>query len=273
MSYVYFIRGLKTGLIKVGTSTNPERRVSRMQTGSGERLQIIHKLPGSYEQEAAFHVQFADSRDRGEWFREDGELAKYLRLKKLDRDQLISATLGLSVNVLTRGFCTDERDRDALYKIGIPAQDVWMQGRGAENFAECLESFRGRPGQLVLASDSRILGGTRGSIMKAFGELEAIGVRVKDITHPEDRTMSDLMQRGIRSANKNGFFMNHRKARRRGSMGGIAKAANAAARRQAGISDDIARKLWASRLSKKEKCAILGCTISTGDRHYGVHAT
>lgn len=271
MSYVYFIRGEKTGLVKIGYSKAPERRLTDIQVGSGERVRLILQVPGAPVDERAFHARFRDTRDRGEWFREEGELAKFLRKQRCDRDHLSSATAKLSGNVLRWGYCTDEQQLEELYHFGLADKEIWMLGRGNETLDDALYCFRGRPGNLILASDTRILGATRGAIMDTMAKIERAGIRVFDITHPEDCTTTDLIQRGVKAQAKNRFGGNHRMARRRGAKGGLAKAANEASRRCAKIADDIAKRLCNFRdLTISDCLEILGdgFTRSTVERHY-----
>lgn len=132
MSQVYFVRAVKTGFIKIGYSTAPAKRVSDMQVGNGESLSLILTVPGSRAEERAFHMRFNDSRERGEWFREDGQLLKFLKAKKLDLTSVNAAAEVLSGSVMTRGFCRTREELDRLYAIGLPDKDIYMSGRGGE---------------------------------------------------------------------------------------------------------------------------------------------
>jgi predicted GIY-YIG superfamily endonuclease len=66
---VYLIRG-ENALIKIGCSSNVERRAALFQTGSPEALTIVHVIETEqYKQvERALHHRFAAQRRRGEWF-------------------------------------------------------------------------------------------------------------------------------------------------------------------------------------------------------------
>lgn len=67
---VYCI-GPVAGPLKIGWSTDPEKRLSELQTGNAETLVIHAIFPGSQAIERGLHELFADQRLRGEWFRND----------------------------------------------------------------------------------------------------------------------------------------------------------------------------------------------------------
>lgn len=75
---VYFIRAQNSGLIKIGHSIQPEKRLKQLQTGSGDHLEILSTIPGGSSKEAALHRQFASLNHRGEWFEPDPELLHYI---------------------------------------------------------------------------------------------------------------------------------------------------------------------------------------------------
>lgn len=65
---VYVIRGTTTGLVKVGTSEDPERRLATLQAGSPDELVLIGTCPGGPRLERMLHGWLADDRRHGEWF-------------------------------------------------------------------------------------------------------------------------------------------------------------------------------------------------------------
>jgi hypothetical protein len=67
---VYFIQaGSKSGPVKIGCSSNPERRLMTLQASHFEILRLIRTVPGSNQEEIAFHHHFKAYRIRKEWFR------------------------------------------------------------------------------------------------------------------------------------------------------------------------------------------------------------
>ncbi len=71
---VYFIRNSRTCSVKIGKSDNPRQRLSDLQTGNEDPLEIILELPGAEMVEQQLHAYFDGSRIRGEWFKETPEL-------------------------------------------------------------------------------------------------------------------------------------------------------------------------------------------------------
>ena len=79
-SFVYFAHEPSTGLVKIGFSSNPTRRV--MELGSpcrgGHRLTLLASFPGDKPRELELHRKFAHLRTSGEWFRAEPELLDFV---------------------------------------------------------------------------------------------------------------------------------------------------------------------------------------------------
>ncbi|WP_037069632.1 GIY-YIG nuclease family protein [Rhizobium favelukesii] len=73
---IYFIavKGRDMSPIKIGTSKNPDQRLSLLQAGSPDELYTIGVTAGSYKDEALIHRAFSGLHMRNEWFRYDAEL-------------------------------------------------------------------------------------------------------------------------------------------------------------------------------------------------------
>ncbi len=71
---LYFIRSLDSGLIKIGHSTNPDKRIKQLRLSTGERLEFVCVGVGGYEHEQILHERFDSDRVRGEWFRPSFDL-------------------------------------------------------------------------------------------------------------------------------------------------------------------------------------------------------
>jgi len=67
--YVYFIQAGDRGPIKIGWSCEVSRRLGELQTANAARLVLLGYLPGTQEDERAWHARFADVRLEAEWFR------------------------------------------------------------------------------------------------------------------------------------------------------------------------------------------------------------
>jgi hypothetical protein len=83
VSSVYYIRCAgAAGLIKIGTAVDPRKRLSQLQTGSGETLTLLAVEPGGLDVERRRHRQFRAYRVRGEWFRAEPALLRHIEAVK-----------------------------------------------------------------------------------------------------------------------------------------------------------------------------------------------
>lgn len=67
-SSVYFIRLGDNGLVKIGYSIDPTRRLMSLQTGFAGALSMMRTLSGGRAAERWLHGHFASLRVAGEWF-------------------------------------------------------------------------------------------------------------------------------------------------------------------------------------------------------------
>lgn len=78
-TWIYFMRSGENGPIKIGfTGNTPMARLSALQTGNPEPLNLIAAIPGVREDETRLHERFAALRIKGEWFRADPELIGFV---------------------------------------------------------------------------------------------------------------------------------------------------------------------------------------------------
>jgi excisionase family DNA binding protein len=75
-TYIYFIR--YDQFVKIGISTEPHRRMEALQTGNTTKLELLLCFLGDKQSEAELHHRFRTYREKGEWFRIDGDLADFL---------------------------------------------------------------------------------------------------------------------------------------------------------------------------------------------------
>lgn len=64
--YVYFVEG--AGLVKIGVSVNPQKRVDDLRIGSPIPLSLLGYYPGGFEGEQELHRRFQDDLSHGEWY-------------------------------------------------------------------------------------------------------------------------------------------------------------------------------------------------------------
>lgn len=77
--FIYFIQATRSGLIKIGSASDPRGRLRSLQTGSPERLRLIGHIPGGTARERQLHDQFAADRSHGEWFVPSAELVAFIK--------------------------------------------------------------------------------------------------------------------------------------------------------------------------------------------------
>lgn len=74
--FVYFIQGESGGPIKIGYTTDIERRLKDLQTGYPDILKLLMAFRGNQEYEKALHKQLQPYRLSGEWFKPDPAIYK-----------------------------------------------------------------------------------------------------------------------------------------------------------------------------------------------------
>jgi hypothetical protein len=79
-STIYFVRQDGTGLVKIGRANNPTHRMALGQVWSPTWLRMIGTIPESERiTEKSLHYKFIQYNVKGEWFREEGELADFIK--------------------------------------------------------------------------------------------------------------------------------------------------------------------------------------------------
>ena len=70
--YVYAIRESESGRIKLGISSDPVKRLSELQTGNSQKLELVayRKAVNQFSDERELHRLASDIHIRGEWFGE-----------------------------------------------------------------------------------------------------------------------------------------------------------------------------------------------------------
>jgi hypothetical protein len=73
MSYIYLIKDSLSSDYKIGKANNPIKRLSQLQTGSPNKLEIIHiyRSDLATKIEKALHNTYSSYRKEGEWFEID----------------------------------------------------------------------------------------------------------------------------------------------------------------------------------------------------------
>jgi prophage antirepressor-like protein len=66
---VYLIHAKKNNAVKIGTSTNVQKRLKHLQISCPFKLDLLYVVDGGYRLEARLHSEFDEYRIRGEWFK------------------------------------------------------------------------------------------------------------------------------------------------------------------------------------------------------------
>lgn len=68
--YIYLIQNQESSKYKIGVSKNPQKRIQQLQTGSGEKLKLIHTFEtnNARKVESALHNKYLHFKTIGEWF-------------------------------------------------------------------------------------------------------------------------------------------------------------------------------------------------------------
>ncbi len=101
-SVVYFVQS-DTGPIKIGVTSALKLRLAELQTGCPYALTLLLAIPGDQKVERRLHGFFSESRTKGEWFRPDELLMKFIAAR-LERQRLERhrAMTGKKVQDITR---------------------------------------------------------------------------------------------------------------------------------------------------------------------------
>jgi hypothetical protein len=65
---VYVVRATESGRIKIGIARNPVKRLTILQVGSPEYLELIGTAAGGRRLEVRLHAELHRDRLHGEWF-------------------------------------------------------------------------------------------------------------------------------------------------------------------------------------------------------------
>lgn len=92
---IYFARCVGTeGPIKIGCSTDPERRVLTLSTWAPFPIEVIATIPGNYILERRVHAHFADLHSHREWFRADQRI--FDAIARLKAGESLEAVIDMS---------------------------------------------------------------------------------------------------------------------------------------------------------------------------------
>ena len=81
--YVYFILNYDSQAIKIGIAKNVKRRLASLQTSSSSKLELLSTIKTNdvnkaRKLEQSLHQQFGELCVRGEWFKAQAKLLRYI---------------------------------------------------------------------------------------------------------------------------------------------------------------------------------------------------
>lgn len=76
---IYFIQSCcPNGFIKIGRARDIPQRLGKLQNGTPYELKVLRVLAGGITEERFLHRDFADARERGEWYRPTEKVLRYI---------------------------------------------------------------------------------------------------------------------------------------------------------------------------------------------------
>lgn len=131
----------------------------------------------------------------------------------------------------------------ALIAAGVQERVIYVDGREAEDFPALLRALR--PGdEIYIAADLRVFGDSRKEILLITGQLEDQKTKIVDVAHPEDKRLSDMLDRALTEIAKyNRWKGSKANAKATGRRGGQGKREAYEKRRSERVADDIVQRL------------------------------
>lgn len=83
--YVYFIHASLGNTVKIGYSTDPEDRLSHLQSAHARELKLLGVLEGNRKMEKQLHRAFRGYRIRGEHFRMTGAVLAFINQEVVEK--------------------------------------------------------------------------------------------------------------------------------------------------------------------------------------------
>lgn len=158
-----------------------------------------------------------------------------------------------------------------LKDYGLRDREIYVEGRGAEDFDALLKSLRGGTDILFIAADLRVFGDGRKEILGKTALLEARGVRVCDV-RDENAKFSALLDRALAEVAKyNRWKGSKASAKRTGRQGGLEKRKAYDERRGAVASPGVIQRVVDHpKLTWQDAADILGPPFSVASlrRHF-----
>ena len=79
-TFIYFVQQDKGGPIKIGVSQEPAARLSQLQVGNPDSLNLLATVLSDTKTEQQLHQVFSKDSIRGEWFRPSNGLITFIKV-------------------------------------------------------------------------------------------------------------------------------------------------------------------------------------------------
>lgn len=124
--FIYSI-GDGSGLVKIGWSVDPIKRLAFLKTSSPLDLKLVGIIPGTREQEREIHTLLRPWRVRREWFRYAGAVAEFVKrmqppVRVLRAESIHPLARWRQANNLTQQQLADQ--------IGVDRLSIWRWENG-----------------------------------------------------------------------------------------------------------------------------------------------
>ncbi len=121
---IYFVQGER--LVKIGFSRQPYLRFLKMKTDSATVLELRLVIEGELADEKALHRQFSELRVHGEWFSDDGRIARLIKHHLKQGAHVPRATKLSALSVGGRPSTAE------LRSLGISQPHAWKLAHGQQ---------------------------------------------------------------------------------------------------------------------------------------------
>lgn len=168
MSYVYFIRSRKDGLIKIGFSTDAVRRIGEFE-GGASKYEMIGVIEGDRKTEAALHRRFYNHRNHGEWFNPHSDIMEFVKRTSTAPTKK-AREMSKDWSRLVRVLQTIS-DNDLADKCGVSLKTAqnWKSGRNEPNAHHLVEMMTQFP---IMYEAVQIVAGRPSKIaQRAYAEM------------------------------------------------------------------------------------------------------
>jgi len=125
---VYFIQGRRTGLVKIGKTSNLCNRLGGMQVNSPDRLTVLAVIENAND-DYPYHVQFVDDWEFGEWFKPSDALLAFIASLHVSKYAGMVAELAHAHMQHAAGrYREQQTGKTRCYRCGCPLKDAQQDG-------------------------------------------------------------------------------------------------------------------------------------------------